>query len=267
MNPIVGQKADTETRKEFSPMSDELKKVGVVTGSAQGIGRAIAEVLAADGVDVAIVDINEEGSQATAKEIAEKYGVKTWAAKLDVSDSAMVQEVFKNCAEELGPINILVNNAGVTRDGLLMRMKDDQWSTVINIHLNGTMYCSRAVLKGMLKQRYGRIVNISSIVGVHGQAGQTNYAAAKAGIIGFSKALGQEVASRNITVNAVAPGYIQTAMTKALPEKVIEAMKEKIPMHREGTVDDISAAVRFLTSDGAAYITGAVLPIDGGLGM
>ena len=248
-------------------MTDDHKKVAVVTGSAQGIGKSIAQALAKDGVDVAILDINVEGAQATADEIAKEFGVKTFAAKLDVSDSEMVKEAFKQTEAALGVVNILVNNAGVTRDALLMRMKDDQWNTVIGIHLNGTAFCSRAVLRGMLKQRYGRIINISSIVGLRGQAGQTNYAAAKSGIIGFSKALAQEVASRGICVNAVAPGYIMTEMTAALPEKTLQEIVSRIPMQREGSVHDISAAVRFLASDGAAYITGTVLPVDGGMNM
>lgn len=248
-------------------MTQQPQKTAAVTGSARGIGRAIAEALAADGASLAILDINEEGAIATAEEIAAKYSVRTWPAKVDVADSEMVVQVFKQLESELGPVNILVNNAGVTRDTLLMRMKDDQWDTVINIHLNGTFYCSRAVIRGMIKQRYGRIINISSIVGLRGQAGQTNYASAKAGIIGFTKALAQELASRSITVNAVAPGYIRTEMTEALPEEVLKSYLERIPLAREGTTDDVAAVVRFLASDDASYITGAIIPVDGGLAM
>ena len=248
-------------------MSEELKQVVAVTGSAQGIGKSIAETFAADGSDVAILDINEEGAQATADELAGKYSVKTWAAKLDVSDSEVVKDVFKQLEQELGPITVLVNNAGVTRDTLLMRMKDAQWDTVIKIHLNGTFYCSRAVARGMLKRRYGRIINMASIVGLRGQAGQTNYAAAKAGIIGFTKALAQELATRGITVNAIAPGFIQTAMTDALPEDVLNAIIENIPMRRKGSVDDVASVVSFLAGESAGYITGVTIPVDGGLAM
>jgi len=248
-------------------MTDGIEKIAAVTGSAQGIGRCIAERLAHDGAAVAILDINDDGARQTAAEIAEKYNVKTWAAKLDVSDREMVENVFKQCEENLGAVNILVNNAGVTRDNLLMRMKPEEWSIVLNIHLNGTCYCSQAVVRNMIKQRWGRIINISSIVGLRGQAGQTNYAAAKSGIIGFTKALAQEVATRNITVNAVAPGFIKTAMTDALPEKTLEAMRERIPMHREGLVDDVAHAVAFYASENANYITGTTLSVDGGLAM
>lgn len=247
-------------------MTDQPEKIAAVTGSARGIGRAIAEALAADGVHVAILDINEEGAKETAEYIAGKYGVRTWAGKLDVSDYDAVAQAFKRIEEELGTVTILVNNAGVTRDNLLMRMKKEEWDTVLSIHLDGTFACSQAVIRGMLKQRYGRIINLSSIVGVHGQAGQSNYAAAKAGIIGFTKALAQELASRNITVNAVAPGYIRTAMTAALPEDVLKALIQRVPMRRDGTVDEVAQVVRFLAGDGASYVTAAVIPVDGGMG-
>ncbi|HIJ64671.1 MAG TPA: 3-oxoacyl-[acyl-carrier-protein] reductase [Candidatus Hydrogenedentes bacterium] len=247
-------------------MTEKGERVAAVTGSARGIGRAIAEGLAEDGMHVAILDVNGEGAEDAAGQIAEKYSVRSWAGQLDVSDQGAVTEVFKRIEAELGPVNVLVNNAGVARDNLLMRMKKEEWDTVLDIHLNGTFHCSQAVIRGMIKQRYGRIINMSSIVGVHGQAGQCNYASAKAGIIGFTKALAQEVASRNITVNAVAPGYIKTAMTEALPEEVLKAFVERIPMRREGAVDDVANAVRFLASDNAAYITGAVLSVDGGMG-
>ncbi len=248
-------------------MSEQPKKVAAITGSARGIGCSIAEALAADGVNVAILDINDEGAKETADRIAADYNVETCAAHLNVADNAEVVEVFKQIAKDLGPVNILINNAGVTRDNLLMRMKDEEWATVIGIHLNGTFFCSRAAIRDMIKQRYGRIVNMSSVVGVHGQAGQANYASAKAGIIGLTKALAQEVASRNITVNAIAPGYIKTAMTEALSDEVVKGYMERIPMRRHGSVDEVAAVVRFLTSDVAGYITGAVVPVDGGLGM
>ena len=248
-------------------MTDQLNQVVAVTGSAQGIGKSIAEAFAAEGASVAILDINEEGAHATASELADKYSVKTWAAKLDVSDSEVVTDVFKRLEKELGAVTVLINNAGVTRDTLLMRMKDEQWDTVIKIHLNGTFYCSRAVTRSMLKQRYGRIINMASIVGLRGQAGQANYAAAKAGIIGFTKALAQELATRGVTVNAIAPGFIQTAMTDALPEDVLNAIIESVPMRRKGSVEDVASAVSFLASQSAGYITGVTIPVDGGLAM
>ena len=248
-------------------MEEQAKKIAAVTGSARGIGRAIAEKLAGEGVDVAILDVNVEGAQATAAEIAAKYGVRTWSQRLDVSDSEAVNAVFKECEEQLGTVNILVNNAGVTRDGLFLRMKDDQWNTVIAIHLNGTAFCTRAALRGMVKQRYGRIINISSIIGLRGQAGQANYAAAKAGIIGFTKAIAHETASRGITVNAIAPGYIATEMTAQLKPEILEQFIKMIPMGRQGSVDDIANTVRFLASDDAAYITGVTLSVDGGMAM
>ena len=238
-------------------------RVVLVTGAARGIGRACAERFAQGGARVAICDLDEANSVLTANEIgsdAKGYGC-------DVSDGEAVAGLIKRISDDFGSLHILVNNAGITKDGLLMRMKDAAWNDVLRINLDSAFFTCRAAAKGMLKQRYGRIVNISSIVGEHGQAGQTNYAASKAGVIGFTKAYAQEVASRNITVNAVAPGYIETGMTNALDEKSRDGIVGMIPMKRVGTVDEIAHAVAFLASDEASYITGAVLSVNGGLGM
>lgn len=237
-------------------------KVVLITGGARGIGRTCAELFAREGAKVAICDIAE-----TVETAAAEIGGGAKGYVCDISDSASVDTLIKRVTEELGPLWILVNNAGITRDGLLMRMKNDNWSKVIETNLNGAFYTCRAAARGMLKQRGGRIINISSIVGLRGQGGQSNYAAAKAGLIGLTKAYAQEVASRNITVNAVAPGYIDTNMTNVLDEKTTEAIVERIPVKRVGTPDEIAHAVAFLASDEAAYITGAVLSVDGGMGM
>lgn len=238
-------------------------RVVLVTGAARGIGRACAERFAQGGARVAICDLDEENSVLTANEIG--GDVKGYGC--DVSDGEAVAGLIKRASDDLGPLHILVNNAGITKDGLLMRMKDDAWKNVLTTNLDSVFFTCRAAAKGMLKQRYGRIINISSIVGEHGQGGQTNYAASKAGVIGFTKAYAQEVASRNITVNAVAPGYIETGMTSVLDEKSKSVLTDKIPMKRVGTVDEIAHAVAFLASDEASYITGAVLSVNGGLGM
>lgn len=244
-------------------MSELAGRVVLVTGGTRGIGRACAEMFAADGAKVAICGRNAE----TAAQVAEEIGQGARGYGADMADPAAVDAMVKAITADLGPIGILVNNAGLVRDGLLMRMKNDDWSAVIEADLSGPFYCCRAVARDMLKARYGRIINISSIIGLHGQAGQTNYAAAKAGLIGFSKALAQEFGSRNITVNVVAPGYITTDMTSAIPEEGRKVIMERTPLGREGTSAEVAAAVRFLASDGAAYITGAVLQVDGGLGM
>lgn len=241
-------------------------KTAIVTGAAQGIGRAIAESLAQAGADIAVADLDPGRSLETIGAI-EKLGRKALNLKVNVADSnetkAMVEQVMK----AWGKIDILVNNAGITRDGLLLRMKEEDWNLVLQINLNGTFNCTKAVLQPMTKQRYGRIVNIASIVGVIGNAGQANYSASKAAVIGFTKTVGREYASRNVTVNAVAPGFIDTAMTHGLPGDVKDTLLKQIPLGRLGTPGDIAAAVRFLVSEEAAYITGHVLHVNGGMLM
>lgn len=241
-------------------------KTAIVTGAAQGIGRAIAESLAQAGADIAVADLDPGRSLETIGAI-EKLGRKALNLKVNVADSnetkAMVEQVMKSW----GKIDILVNNAGITRDGLLLRMKEEDWNLVLQINLNGTFNCTKSVLQPMTKQRYGRIVNIASIVGVIGNAGQANYSASKAAVIGFTKTVGREYASRNVTVNAVAPGFIDTAMTHGLPADVKDTLLKQIPLGRLGTPGDIAAAVRFLVSEEAAYITGHVLHVNGGMLM
>ncbi len=242
-------------------------KVVLITGGTRGIGRACAERFASEGASVALCGRNESAAKDAAEEIATVSGGSVRGYRTDIANSDEVDALIGSVQDELGGLHILVNNAGVTKDGLLMRMKNDDWETVLNTNLNGAFYCCRAAVRGMIRQRYGRIVNLSSIVGVRGQGGQSNYAAAKAGIIGFTKALAQEVASRFITANVIAPGYIETDMTAALGDKVLEEMLKRIPAGRAGSAGEVAAAVSFLASDEAAYITGHVLNIDGGLGM
>jgi len=241
-------------------------RVAIVTGAAQGIGRAIAETLAQAGADIVVGDIDPGRSLETVNAV-EKLGRRALNVKVNVAEAddtkAMVEQVLK----VWGKVDILVNNAGITRDGLLLRMKEEDWNLVLQVNLNGTFNCTKAVLQAMTKQRYGRIVNIASIVGVMGNAGQANYAASKAAVIGFTKTVGREYASRNVTVNAVAPGFIDTAMTHGLPAEVKEALQKQIPLGRLGTPADIAAAVRFLVSEDAAYITGHVLHVNGGMLM
>lgn len=238
-------------------------KVALITGGTRGIGRACAALFAREGAQVALCGRAAETAGQTAAAL--EGVVRGYAC--DIANAAEVDALIKRIAEDLGPIHILVNNAGITRDGLLPRMKDDDWAAVLATNLNGAFHACRAAARGMLKQRYGRIVNISSIVGLHGQAGQTNYSAAKAAIIGFTKAYAQEVGSRNITVNAVAPGYVPTEMTASLSEEAVRAIIERVPLGRPGTPADIAETVAFLASDAAAYITGEVIRVDGGLGM
>jgi 3-oxoacyl-[acyl-carrier protein] reductase len=240
--------------------------VALVTGSAQGIGKTIALALAREGANVVISDVSLEKAEETAKECA-ALGVKTLAVKFDVSKPDEVSAAFTKIVGEMGRLDILVNNAGITRDGLLMRMKDDDWDLVININLKGTFLCTKEAVKVMAKNRFGRIVSIASVVGFMGNAGQANYSASKAGIVGLTKTTAREYASRNITVNAVAPGFIQTAMTDVLPEKVKEEMMKGIPLGRLGSVDDVAAAVLFLVSPDAAYITGQTIHVNGGMYM
>jgi 3-oxoacyl-[acyl-carrier protein] reductase len=242
-------------------------KVAVVTGAAQGIGRAIATTLAQHGADVVVADLQAEKAQATADEIAEATERKAVAISVDVSDSESARNMIEQAIAGLGRVDILVNNAGITRDNLIMRMDEADWDLVLSINLKGAFNCSKAVVRPMMKQRGGRIVNISSVSGMVGQAGQTNYSSSKAGLIGFTKALAKEVGSRGVTVNAVAPGFIGTVLTQDLPQEVKEWALKITPAGRFGDPQDIANAVTFLASDEAAYITGAVLRVDGGLAM
>ncbi|MDD4084389.1 MAG: 3-oxoacyl-[acyl-carrier-protein] reductase [Acholeplasmataceae bacterium] len=242
-------------------------KVAFVTGASRGIGRAIAIKLAEAGADVAV---NFAGNAAAAEEVAaeiRKLGRKAVLVQGDVSSTKAAAEMVDSVIAEFGRCDILINNAGITRDGLLMRMKEEDWDAVLDTNLKGVFNCTKAVLKYMMKQRSGKIVNIASVVGVMGNAGQANYAAAKAGCIGFTKSVAKEAASRGITVNAVAPGLIATDMTKILPEKVLEEMTSGIPLKRAGLPEDVANAVLFLVSDDAAYITGQTLHVDGGMVM
>jgi 3-oxoacyl-[acyl-carrier protein] reductase len=242
-------------------------KVAIVTGSSRGIGRAIAELLAARGADLAIADIDLAAAQDTANEIAAQSGQKAIGIEVNVADLEMARAMVKTVTDEFGKVDILVNNAGITRDDLLMRMKESDWDDVININLKGAWNCSKAVIRSMMKKRYGRVVNISSVSGQAGQAGQTNYSASKAGLIGFTKAMAREVAARGITVNAIAPGFIPTALTVDLPDELKDYILSATPMGRMGTPEEIAYAVAFLASDEASYITGQVLGVDGGMVM
>lgn len=242
-------------------------KVALVTGGSRGIGRAVALRLAQEGAAVAI---NYAGNAKAAEEVKaaiEANGGKAILVQADVSSSESVDTMVKAAVEAFGTIDILVNNAGITRDGLLMRMKEEDWDAVLNTNLKGVFLCTKAVSKLMMKKRTGKIVNMASVVGVTGNAGQANYSAAKAGVIGFTKTMAKELAARNITVNAIAPGYIETDMTAVLPDGVKEAMTKNVPMGRGGKPEDIANAVLFLVSDCASYITGQVINVDGGMVM
>lgn len=242
-------------------------KVALVTGASRGIGRAIALDLAKNGANVAV---NYAGSEAKANEVVEEIkalGREAFAIQADVSDSEAVGAMIKETVERFGRLDILINNAGITKDNLLMRMKDSEWDDVININLKGVFLTTKAATRQMMKQRYGRIINIASIVGVSGNAGQANYVAAKAGVIGLTKTAAKELSSRNITVNALAPGFITTDMTDKLTEEMKAEMLKQIPLARLGDPDDIANAATFLASDKSGYITGQTLHIDGGMVM
>jgi 3-oxoacyl-[acyl-carrier protein] reductase len=239
-------------------------RVALVTGAAQGIGRAIVEALAADGARVFGGDVNLAGMEATAKELAAK-GWQVDALQLDVSRRESCEAAIAAVLAKAGKLEILVNNAGITRDGLLIRMKPEDWESVLSINLTGAFHLTQLATKPMMSQRFGRIVNISSVVGLMGNPGQANYVASKAGLIGFTKVVAKELATRNVTCNAVAPGFIVTAMTEKLDEKQKEAMASAIPMKRLGTPEDIAKAVAFLASEDAAYITGQTLSVNGGM--
>ncbi|MBN1273666.1 MAG: 3-oxoacyl-[acyl-carrier-protein] reductase [Candidatus Aminicenantes bacterium] len=241
-------------------------KTTIVTGASQGIGAAIALDIASNGARVALVDIQEEKLKMVA-DLIRKNGGEAYSYAADVSNFDQVVAVTEKIIKTLEKIDHLVNNAGITRDNLLMRMKEEEWDAVLAVNLKGVFNFSKAVIRNMMGKRYGRIVNISSVVGLMGNAGQTNYSASKAGVIGITKSLAREVASRGITVNAVAPGYIATEMTDKLSEEVKEMFMGLIPMKRFGTPEEIAKAVRFFLSDDAAYITGQVLSVNGGMLM
>jgi 3-oxoacyl-[acyl-carrier protein] reductase len=240
--------------------------VALVTGATRGIGRAIAETLARDGATVVGTATSDEGAASIAAFLQTAPGGGQ-GMKLDVTDSKAVSETIADIQVRLGEITILVNNAGIARDNLLVRMKDDEWDAILDTNLKSAYRLSKAVLRGMMKARHGRIINIGSVVGVSGNAGQTNYAAAKAALIGFTKSLAQEVGSRQITVNCVAPGFIDTAMTRSLDQAQRAKLIEHIPLGRLGSPQDVAHAVAFLASAGAAYITGATLHVNGGMYM
>ena len=242
-------------------------KVAVITGASRGIGRAIAEVLGNQGADVVCGDRLEKQAEETAATVAAATGRRTSGCLVDVADYKSAQDFIACALENFGKVDILVNNAGITRDNLLLRIDESDWDDVLNVNLKGAYNCCKAAIRPMMKQRYGRIVNITSVVGLSGNAGQTNYAASKAGLIGFTKSLAKELGSRNITVNAVAPGYVLTDLTSTLPKEIVDGMLKLTPLGRLGNVEDVAYAVAFLASDEAAYITGHVLSVDGGMVM
>jgi 3-oxoacyl-[acyl-carrier protein] reductase len=239
-------------------------RAAIVTGGGAGIGLAIARCLARNGADVVVPDFNGPAAEAAAAELR-GLGVRALAFQADVADARRMEEVVAATVESLGGVHILVNNAGITRDNLLLRMTAEQWDLVIRTNLTGTFVATHAVLRQMLKQRAGSIISIASVIGLMGNPGQANYAASKAGILGFTKSIAREVASRGIRVNAVAPGYIATEMTARLPEEARQAILKNIPLPRMGEPEDVARAVRFLCSDEASYITGVCLRVDGGL--
>jgi 3-oxoacyl-[acyl-carrier protein] reductase len=242
-------------------------KVAIITGAGRGIGKAIAERLASEGADVVICDIDKEAAEKTAEEIKSKYPVKAIAIYADVANEEDVNSMVEETIKNFGRVDFLINNAGITKDSLLLRMSEEEWDKVIAVDLKSVFLCTRAVIRHMMRQKFGRIVNISSVIGLRGNVGQANYASAKAGITGFTKSVARELAGRNITVNAVAPGYIQTEMTERLPQEVKEEMLKQVPLGRPGQPEDVAGVVAFLCSEDASYITGEIIRVDGGMAM
>lgn len=250
--------------------TETTRRAALVTGSSRGIGRAVAQELARAGYDVCVNCSSEQGlpsARELADALAADCGVRTLAVAANVADAQEAATLVDAACQEFGRVDVLVNNAGITRDGLIARMKEEDFDAVVGVNLKGTFNCCKAVAQRMMKQRFGRIVNMSSVVGVAGNAGQANYAASKAGVIGLTKSLARELASRNVTANAVAPGFITTDMTAALSDKQREAMTERIAARRLGAPEDVAALVRFLASDEAGYITGQVICVDGGMSL
>ena len=247
-------------------MGNLNNKIALITGAGRGIGQAIALKLAADGADVAVVDLKPEFCAETCEKVR-ALGRRAWAYGADVSKAASVEETVTKVLADCGKVDILVNNAGITKDTLLMRMSEADWDAVLDINLKGTFLFTKALAREFVKQRSGRIVNIASVIGLVGNAGQCNYGASKAGVIGFTKSVARELASRSVTCNAVAPGFIETKMTAALGEEIRQKLMNQIPLRRLGSPEDVANAVHFLASDQAAYITGQVLTVDGGMVM
>jgi len=243
------------------------KKVALITGAARGIGYGIATCLARQGTQIVIADMNGQAARKSAKQLAADTGVATLGIACDICDRTQVAAMVRKAVKHFGQIDILVNNAGITRDGLILRMKDEDWDLVLSINLKGAFLCTKSALKYMSKQRSGTIINIASIVGAMGNAGQANYVASKAGLIGLTKTIAREYSNRNVTANAVAPGFIDTAMTQALSEQVRTDLAKQIPLGRLGSSGDVANAVRFLASPAAAYITGQVIHVNGGMYM
>jgi len=245
---------------------DFTEQVAIITGGTRGIGKAIAMALATRGVSVVVAGRNVDAALEVAASLS-ALGVKARGIKLDVSHSVEVEQAFEDIRRDFGRIDILINNAGITRDGLLMRMKEEAWDAVIDINLKGVFLCTREAIKDMARQRYGRIVNVTSVAAFMGNPGQANYSASKAGIVGLTKTVAREYAGRGVTVNAVAPGFIETAMTDILPDNIKEDMKKLIPLGRFGVVEDVAHAAVFLASPDSGYITGQVIHVNGGMYM
>jgi len=241
-------------------------KVALITGSARGIGYTIAALFAREGANIVLSDVNEQALREAESNI-KSLGVEALSARVDVTNESQVEELVKKVVDKFGKIDILVNNAGITKDGLLIRMAEADWDSVLSVNLKGAFLCTRAAAKVMIKQRSGKIVNMASIIGIMGNPGQANYSASKGGLIAFTKTAAKELASRNITVNAIAPGFIRTDMTDKLPENLKKAMLDRIPLNRFGETEDVARLALFLASDESNYITGCAIKVDGGMAI